>query len=486
MNTRHIIGGQNPLYIYNSLSGRKEVLKSLKKDSISIYVCGMTVYDYCHLGHARVLVVFDTVVRYLRSLGIAVRYIRNITDIDDKIIARAKETSEPEEELTERFIQAMHEDEALINVKSPDQEPRATKFVGEIIELIDKLEQLGYAYQGNDGDVYFRVRSFSDYGKLSKRSIDQLKSGERVHLTERKEDPLDFALWKSRKKGEPFWNSPWGPGRPGWHIECSAMSMQCLGETFDIHAGGLDLKFPHHENEIAQSESVTGKQFVNYWMHNGYVEIDQEKMSKSTGNFHTIRDILSQDASPKRMGEIVRFMILASHYRSPLNFSEDTLANARASLTRFYRCLANVENGHSKYQFSDENKYDADFHAAMKDDFNTADAISILFNLVREINRLWDSGQTERAGKMGQQLLSLGNILGLLYQSPRFFLTGLSDFPAASGSKEIERIEQRVNDRLVARREGNWGQADQIRMELRDQGVVLEDKEDGTTVWRRE
>jgi cysteinyl-tRNA synthetase len=484
MNDQNIVGGDTPIYIYNSLSGEKEVLKSREPDKINIYVCGMTVYDYCHLGHARVLVVFDMVVRYLRSIGIGVKYVRNITDIDDKIIARATETNSSEKDLTEKFIRAMHEDETLLNVQPPDKEPRATNFINEIINLIDKLERTGYAYQGKDGDVYFRVRKFNGYGKLSKRSVDDLESGARVSVTEAKDDPLDFALWKTRKSGEPFWDSPWGPGRPGWHIECSAMSMSCLGESFDIHAGGMDLKFPHHENEIAQSEAATGKKLVNYWMHNGHVEIDSEKMAKSMGNFFTIREIISRDSSSRRMGEVIRFMILTSHYRSPLNFSEGALLKARASLTRLYRVLDKIDDFDIRDQPTYKSEYCRAFHSSMADDFNTVEAISILFSLAKEINRLWDNNQREEALVLGRQLSLLGGILGLLYQGPRSFLTGLDEADESGHSIDVLWIEKRVNERLAARRDGDWEEADHIREELQNLGVVLEDKSDGTTLWR--
>ena len=342
MKDQNIIGIDSPVRIYNSLSRQKEVFRSQVAGKVNMYVCGMTVYDYCHLGHARVLVVFDSVVRYFRSLGVAVRYVRNITDIDDKIIARGQESGETFQELTDRFIKAMHDDEQMINILPPDEEPRATRFIDEIVDLIRRLEDSGYAYRGTNGDVYYRVRKFENYGRLSGHSLDQLESGARVEPDEAKEDPLDFVLWKAMKPGEPYWESPWGRGRPGWHVECSAMSMKCLGDSFDIHAGGIDLQFPHHENEIAQSEAATGVPFVNYWMHNGYVQVDREKMSKSLGNFFTIREILARDSSPHRMGEIVRFMLLASHYRSPLNFSINSLDNAQASLTRLYLALDKV------------------------------------------------------------------------------------------------------------------------------------------------
>jgi cysteinyl-tRNA synthetase len=486
MKDQNIIGFDSPVRIYNSLSRQKEVFRSRMAGKVNIYVCGMTVYDYCHLGHARVLVVFDSVVRYFRSLGIVVRYVRNITDIDDKIIARMQENGEIFEDLTERFIDAMHDDEQMINVLPPDEEPRATRFMDEIVELIRRLEDDGYAYLGINGDVYYRVRKFENYGKLSGHSLDQLQSGARVEPDEAKQDPLDFVLWKAWKPGEPYWESPWGRGRPGWHIECSAMSMKCLGDSFDIHAGGMDLKFPHHENEIAQSEAATGAPFVNYWMHNGYVQVDREKMSKSIGNFFTIREILGRDSNPQRMGEIVRFMILASHYRSPLNLLENSLGNAKASLTRLYLALDKIGVCSSKNDSWKESGYWKSFHEAMADDFNTPDAISVLFNLARELNRLADSGQIEGARKLGGQLIDLAGTLGLLYQNPKTFLRGLGDQEESTSFLKTEWIEQQIHERSTAREQGNWKRADQIRDDLSAQGVVLEDGSDGTTSWRIE
>jgi cysteinyl-tRNA synthetase len=486
MKDQNIIGVDSPVRIYNSLSRQKEIFRTRVAREVNIYVCGMTVYDYCHLGHARVLVVFDSVVRYFRSLGVTVRYVRNITDIDDKIIARAQESGEIIQDLTDRFIKAMHDDEQLINVLPPDEEPRATRFIDEIVGLIRRLEDAGYAYLGNNGDVYYRVRKFEKYGRLSGHSLDQLESGSRIEPNKVKEDPLDFVLWKAWKPGEPYWESPWGRGRPGWHIECSAMSMKCLGDSFDIHAGGIDLQFPHHENEIAQSEAATGVPFVNYWMHNGYVQVDREKMSKSLGNFFTIREILERDSSPQRMGEIIRFMILASHYRSPLNFSEHSLDNAKASLTRLYiavnkvgvRVVNDVEWQKSAYWVS--------FHAAMADDFNTPDAISVLFNLARELNRMADSGQIEQARDLCGQMITLAGSLGLLYQHPETFLKGLSDTEEPGSLLKAEWIEQQIRDRSIARDQGNWKRADQIRIDLSAHGVVLEDRSDGMTSWRLE
>ena len=486
MKDQNIIGIDSPVRIYNSLSRQKEVFRSQVAGKVNMYVCGMTVYDYCHLGHARVLVVFDSVVRYFRSLGVAVRYVRNITDIDDKIIARGQESGENFQKLTDRFIKAMHDDEQMINILPPDEEPRATRFIDEIVDLIRRLEDSGYAYRGTNGDVYYRVRKFENYGRLSGHSLDQLESGARVEPDEAKEDPLDFVLWKARKPGEPYWESPWGRGRPGWHIECSAMSMKCLGDSFDIHAGGIDLQFPHHENEIAQSEAATGVPFVNYWMHNGYVQVDREKMSKSLGNFFTIREILARDSSPHRMGEIVRFMILASHYRSPLNFSDNSLDNAQASLTRLYLALDKVGVCIAKNDAWQESEYWKSFHAAMADDFNTPDAISVLFNLARELNRMADRGQVGYARELCGQLIALAGILGLLYQDPETFLKGLGNTEEPASLLKAEWIEQQIHERSIAREQGDWKRADQIRVGLSDQGVVLEDRSDGTTSWRLE
>lgn len=486
MKDQNIIGIDSPVRIYNSLSGQKEIFRTRVAGKVSIYVCGMTVYDYCHLGHARVLVVFDAVVRYFRSLGVTVRYVRNITDIDDKIIARVQESGELIEDLTDRFIEAMHDDEQMINILPPDEEPRATHFIDEIVDLIRRLEDAGYAYLGSNGDVYYRVRKFENYGRLSGHFLDQLETGARVEPDEAKEDPLDFVLWKSGKPGEPFWESPWGRGRPGWHIECSAMSMKCLGDSFDIHAGGIDLQFPHHENEIAQSEAATGVPFVNYWMHNGYVQVDREKMSKSVGNFFTIREILERDSSPQRMGEIVRFMILASHYRSPLHFSANSLGNAQASLTRLYLALNKVGVSEVNNDVSQKSDYWKSFHSAMADDFNTPDAISVLFNLARELNRMADNGQAERARQLCGQLLAFAGVLGLLYQDPETFLKGLSDTEEPTGFLKAEWIEQQVYERSIARKTSDWKRADQIRGDLSERGVVLEDRSDGTTSWRSE
>ena len=473
-----------PLRIYNSLTRTKEIFTPLNPGVVRMYVCGMTVYDYCHLGHARVLVIFDMVVRVLRAKGFEVRYVRNITDIDDKIIVRAAELNEPFDVVTERFITAMHEDEDLLNVIRPDQEPRATGYIAEIVNMIQTLEEKGFAYAAKNGDVYFRVRGFDGYGALSGRSLDALMVGARVAKDEAKDDPLDFVLWKAGKPGEPSWQSPWGAGRPGWHIECSAMSTRCLGDSFDIHGGGMDLRFPHHENEIAQSEGATGRKFVNTWMHNGYVQIDQEKMSKSTGNFFTIREILAQDTDASRAGEVIRFMILLSHYRSSLNFSEQGLMQARAGLERLYLVLHKGRglNGGCDEECSD--RYRVRFDEALEDDFNTAAPIAVLFDAAREINRDLDANNRGIAGARIRQLRKLAGSLGLLYQEPARFL-GLSGHSGESEEDIDLRVGALIEQRAQARRDGNYTKADTIRLQLENQGIVLEDLEDGTTIWRR-
>jgi len=473
-----------PLRIYNSLTRTKEIFTPLSPGVVRMYVCGMTVYDYCHLGHARVLVIFDMVVRVLRAKGFEVRYVRNITDIDDKIIVRAAELNEPFDVVTERFITAMHEDEDLLNVIRPDQEPRATGYIAEILNMIQTLEEKGFAYAAKNGDVYFRVRGFDGYGALSGRSLDALMAGARVEKDEAKDDPLDFVLWKAGKPGEPSWQSPWGAGRPGWHIECSAMSTRCLGDNFDIHGGGMDLRFPHHENEIAQSEGATGRKFVNTWMHNGYVQIDQEKMSKSTGNFFTIREILAQDTDASRAGEVIRFMILLSHYRSPLNFSEQGLMQARAGLERLYLVLHKGRGLNGGCEKECPDRYRVRFDEALEDDFNTAAAIAVLFDAAREINRDLDANNRGIAGARISQLRELAGSLGLLYQEPARFL-GLSGHLGASKEDIDLRVGALIEQRAQARRDGNYTEADMIRLQLENQGIVLEDLEDGTTIWRR-
>ena len=458
------------LQIYNSLTRKKEIFTPIEPGKVRMYVCGMTVYDLCHLGHARVLVVFDTVVRYMRHTGLNVTYVRNITDIDDKIINRANENGEDIAALTERYIAAMHEDIAELGVLPPSLEPRATASMDDIIAMVQKLITSGHAYQADNGDVYYDVSTFADYGQLSGKQLQDLRAGERVAVDESKDDPLDFVLWKAAKPDEPSWSSPWGPGRPGWHIECSAMSTCCLGNHFDIHGGGQDLQFPHHENEIAQSEAATGERFVNLWMHNGFVRINDEKMSKSLGNFFTVREILKH-----YQGEEIRYFVLASHYRSPLNFSDQLLDSARAALTRLYNslrgiCLAPVGTG--------ENEYTPRFEQAMNDDFNTPEAIAVLFDLANHINRARDQGDAEQASRLAATLKELANVLGLLEADPDSYLQG------GTTAADTEQIEARVQRRLQARAEKNWAEADRIRDELHAMGVELEDK-GGETIWRR-
>ncbi len=458
------------LQIYNSLSRKKEVFTPIEPGKVRMYVCGMTVYDLCHLGHARVLVVFDTVVRYMRYTGLDVTYVRNITDVDDKIINRANENGEDISALTERYIRAMHEDMAQLGVLPPSQEPRATTSMAEIIDMVRELVDRGHAYQGENGDVYYDVSTFEDYGQLSGKQLDDLRAGERVAVDESKDDPLDFVLWKAAKPGEPSWPSPWGDGRPGWHIECSAMSTCCLGNHFDIHGGGQDLQFPHHENEIAQSEAATGERFVNLWMHNGFVRINDEKMSKSLGNFFTVREILKL-----YQGEEIRYFVLASHYRSPLNFSDQLLDSARAALGRLYNSLRGVEPA---AETPGDDDYSKRFEQAMDDDFNTPEAIAVLFDLATHINRASDQGDAAEASRLAAILKKLANVLGLLEADPEVYLKG------GAGADDSEQIEALIQKRLQARADKNWGEADRIRDELHAMGIELEDK-GGNTIWRR-
>jgi cysteinyl-tRNA synthetase len=459
------------LSIYNDLNRTKEPFVPLTPGRVNLYVCGMTVYDLCHLGHARVMVVFDVVVRYLRWLGYDVTYVRNITDIDDKIINRANERGEPFHSLTERFITEMHDDAQALGVLPPDQEPRATEHLPDIIYMIERLIERGHAYVAENGDVYYDVKSFPSYGRLSGKSIEDLQSGARVEPDESKRDPLDFALWKSAKPGEPAWDSPWGSGRPGWHIECSAMSTRALGDTFDIHGGGADLTFPHHENEIAQSEGATGHPFVRYWMHNGFVRINEEKMSKSLGNFFTVREILA-----RYRPEEVRYFILTSHYRSPLNYDDVHLDNARAALTRFYTALRGLPDAAP----ATGEEVEARFLAAMSDDFNTPEALASMFELVREINRL-RSADPPRAAGLAALLRRLGEVLGLLSDDPEAFLRGAEG--EATGLDDAA-IGELIERRRQAKQARQWSEADAIRDRLKQAGVILEDSPAGTT-WRR-
>jgi cysteinyl-tRNA synthetase len=466
----------NTIKIFNSLTGDKETFVPLEEGKVRMYVCGMTVYDYCHLGHARVMVVFDVVTRYLRHLGYEVTYVRNITDIDDKIIRRANENGEPIQELTSRFISIMHEDAAALGVLEPDLEPRATSSMDDIIDMIRTLMEKGYAYAGGNGDVYYDVSRFGNYGRLSGKRLEDLRAGERVAVDESKQDPLDFVLWKTAKPGEPSWGSPWGEGRPGWHIECSAMSTRCLGAHFDIHGGGMDLKFPHHENEIAQSEAASGEPFVNYWMHNGFVNVDEEKMSKSLGNFFTVREILRSYRH-----EEVRFFILSSHYRSPLNYSQENLDNARAGLTRLYMALRGLSPGG---ETATRQACRDDFYRAMDDDFNTPEAIAALFEIAKEINRNREN-DPPRAAALAGCLCDLGGVLGLLQDAPETFLraeTGAGS--SVSTALSEDEIEALIAARIRAREDRNWAEADRIRKDLDAHGIVLEDGASGTR-WRR-
>jgi cysteinyl-tRNA synthetase len=473
------------LTIYNTLTRSKEKFTPIEPGKIRMYVCGMTVYDYCHLGHARVLVAFDVITRYLRTLGFDVTYVRNITDIDDKILRRAAENGEPYAALTTRFIDAMHEDETRLGVLPPTLEPRATQHIGDIIALIEKLIANDFAYRASNGDVYYAVSKFDGYGKLSGKNPDELLAGARVEVDEAKRDPRDFALWKAAKADEEaVWQSPWGPGRPGWHIECSAMTGACLGNTFDIHGGGPDLRFPHHENEIAQSEAANGQHYVNYWMHAGAVRVDGEKMSKSLGNFFTIREILDQyDA------EVVRFLLISSHYRSEIDYSQESLRQAKSGLDRFYlalRSYADVPPA-SLAELQQSAFYDR-FVQAMDDDFNTREALSVMYDLAKELN-------VGKQATHAAQLKALGAVLGVLQNDN--YLQGIgatgfaaavesgADIFAATGSLGGEQIEALIAERIEAKKDKNFARSDAIRDELKAMGIVLEDSKEGTT-WRRE
>jgi cysteinyl-tRNA synthetase len=451
------------LHLYNSLTRTKEKFIPIVPGKIGMYACGITVYDRCHLGHARSMVSFDVIIRYLRSQGFDVTYVRNITDIDDKIIARANERGIPIDELTAQFIKAMHEDAAALNILPPDLEPRATGHVDTIIRLIQRLLDKNHAYVSDNGDVCYQVDSFAEYGKLSHKDLDGLISGSRVEIVKEKRSPLDFVLWKKAKANEPSWSSPWGEGRPGWHIECSAMAMNELGEQFDIHGGGLDLQFPHHENEIAQSEAATGKCFANYWMHVGMLQVNNEKMAKSTGNFFTIADVLKTHHP-----EVIRYFLLSSHYRSPLNYSEENLLNAKKALMRLYQAIKDVPIA---AQVELDNYWVDQFTQAMNDDFNTPIALSVLFQLSRELNK-------KSAPILAATLKYLAGIMGLLQEEPSSFLQ--------SGFAEDDKvdIEQSIADRIQARSDKNWALADKIRAELLSQGIELEDGAAGTT-WRK-
>ncbi|HAU1151387.1 TPA: cysteine--tRNA ligase [Legionella pneumophila] len=452
------------LHLYNSLTRKKEPFVSLRPGKIGMYVCGITVYDHCHLGHARSMVAFDVMVRYLRSQGFDVTYVRNITDIDDKIITRASERGVSINELTAQYIDAMNNDTHALNILPPDHEPRATGHIETIIRLIQCLLDNGNAYISDNGDVCYEVNTFPEYGKLSHKDIEGLVSGSRVEIVKEKRSPLDFVLWKRAKPGEPSWSSPWGEGRPGWHIECSAMAMHELGEQFDIHGGGLDLQFPHHENEIAQSEAATGKPFANYWLHVGMLQVNGEKMAKSIGNFYTIADVLKEHHP-----EVIRYFLLSSHYRSPLNYSEENLLNAKKALIRLYQTIKDVPSQAANSKLDDY--WQEQFNQAMNDDFNTPVALSVLFQLAHEVNK-------SNSPVLANTLKNLAGILGVLQKEPESFLQ--------SGLPEEEKlvIEQLIAERLQARAERNWSKADQIRADLLSKGIELEDGAIGTT-WRR-
>ncbi len=464
------------LCIYNSMSGRKESFVPITPGKVRMYVCGITVYDYLHLGHARMMIVFDMVVRYMRSVGLEVEYVRNITDIDDKIIERANQQGVGIGELTARFIEEMHRDADALGVLRPDHEPRATEHLDAIIAMIAELERRGLAYRGDNGDVYYAVAQFAAYGRLSRKNLSDLRAGSRIDVDEAKRDPLDFVLWKAAKPGEPQWDSPWGPGRPGWHIECSAMSTEMLGNTFDIHGGGMDLKFPHHENEIAQSCGASGADFARLWMHNGFVRVDEEKMSKSLGNFFTVRDILE-----RFQPEEVRFLMLGSHYRKPLNYSEQELISAGAALDGYYTALARVAPGEAG---CDED-YTARFRECMDDDFNSPGALAVLADLRRELSRVLDAGDSSRGAALAALLRQLGGVLGILQDDP----TGWLRRPrGATGTAQVAlddaTIDAMIEQREQARATRNWAEADRIRDELKSAGIVLEDGAGGTG-WRR-
>lgn len=454
------------LVLYDTLTRGKREFTPIEAGRARMYVCGMTVYDYCHLGHARVMVVFDMVQRWLRVSDFELTYVRNITDIDDKIIARAAQNGEPIDVLTARFITAMDEDASALGVEKPDYEPRATQHVEGMIAMIARLIDKNLAYRAENGDVYYSVHAFPHYGKLSGKSLDDLRAGERVEVDTHKRDPLDFVLWKSAKPGEPSWDAPWGSGRPGWHIECSVMSEAHLGAHFDIHGGGQDLQFPHHENEIAQSEGAHGAIYVNYWLHNGFVRVDDEKMSKSLGNFFTIREVLkSYDA------EVIRYFILAVHYRSPLSYSEQQLDSAKQALTRLYTALKDCSDEAGEIDWSAEHA--ARFKAAMDDDFNTSQALAVLFDLAHTIQRA-------PTGELKKLLRALGGILGLLQRSAEEFLQSA----VGDSTLTAEMIDQRIEARRLARAGRDFAAADRIRDELAAAGIVLEDSSE-RTLWRR-
>ncbi|MFP1920814.1 cysteine--tRNA ligase [Lonsdalea quercina] len=459
------------LKIFNTLTRQKEEFKPIHADKVGMYVCGITVYDLCHIGHGRTFVAFDVVSRYLRYLGYEVKYVRNITDIDDKIIQRAAKNGETIEQLTDRMIAEMHDDFSALNILPPDVEPRATRHIDEIIALVQQLMERDHAYVAKNGDVMFAVDTDADYGILSRQDLEQLKAGARVEIADVKRNPMDFVLWKMSKPGEPSWPSPWGNGRPGWHIECSAMNCKQLGEHFDIHGGGSDLMFPHHENEIAQSTCAHGGEYVNYWMHSGMVMVDREKMSKSLNNFFTVRDVLAHyDA------ETIRYFLMSGHYRSQLNYSEENLKQARASLERLYTALRGMD---ASAAACGGETFEARFREAMDDDFNTPEAYSVLFDMAREVNRM-KAEDPAAANGLAAALRQLAKVLGLLEQEPELFLQS----GAQADDDEVAEIEALIKQRNDARQSKDWGLADAARDRLNEMGIVLEDGPQGT-IWRR-
>ena len=459
------------LKIYNTLARDKQTFVPIQTGKVGMYVCGMTIYDYCHIGHARMMMAFDVIYRWLKTSGYQVTYVRNITDIEDKIIKRAVENGESIYSLTSRFTQYMDEDTAALGILPADVVPRATQYVPQMLGIIELLEQKGLAYRADDGDVNYAVRNFATYGKLSGKSPDDLRAGERIDVNVGKRDPLDFVLWKASKASEPDevkWDSKWGSGRPGWHIECSAMSCATLGEQFDIHGGGADLQFPHHENEIAQSEGAFGHPMANYWIHNGFVRVDNEKMSKSLGNFFTIRDVLK-----KYDAEVVRFFILRAHYRSPLNYSDAHLDDAKAALTRLYTALADIDVGAGEPVVDWDEPHAVRFRDAMDDDFNTPIALAALFDLATELNKT-------KSVAVARQYKALAAVIGLLGRTPQQFLQGAAESDQCGG--DIERL---IEARAAAKKAKNFAESDKIRTDLLAAGIILEDKPDGTTNWRR-
>jgi cysteinyl-tRNA synthetase len=491
--------------LYNTLTGRKEPLKTLTPGVVRMYVCGVTVYDYCHLGHARSALVFDVIRRYLEFSGYRVEFVKNFTDVDDKIIKRANEQGVSCETITSKYIQAYYDDMGKLGIRPASIEPKATEHMAEIIRLTETLVERGLAYQV-DGDVYFEVATYPAYGRLSKRRLDDMQAGARVEVDERKRHPMDFALWKSSKPGEPAWDSPWGAGRPGWHIECSAMSMRHLGETFDIHGGGMDLIFPHHENEIAQSCGATGKEFARYWLHNGFVQINQEKMSKSLGNFFTIREIFEKSEWPREItGEILRYFLLTSHYRGPLDFSDQGLAEAKNALNGFYDLFARldeagVEPSDDKSLHEATTRCRATFQASMDDDFNTPLAIAALQGLRSDVNKLLDQGLSTDAHRIArEEFRSIGNVLGLFQIDKWQFRRNIvmkaepghhkssGDPVMLSAPHQLSdaEIEATISERNEARRRRDFARADEIRKALAAQGITIEDKPDGTSRWKR-